>query len=156
MLPEKVLSYLMVALEGAPDLFDVLLRGMTDEEADRRPDPDRFTIREALAHLAEWEDVFRERLVLTRDQPDPVLQGYDEGQWALDHDYAHSDWREQARLYRERRSEMVRLLRALTPDQWDRVGQHTEAGPITLAEQAVLISAHDSYHLQQIARWRRL
>jgi len=156
MLPEKVHTYLLGALAGAPDLFDALLRGLTDAEADGRPDPNRFTIREALAHLADWEDVFRGRLLQTRDEAAPVLQGHDEGQWALDRDYAHSDWRQQARLYRERRRQMVDLLTALTPAQWDRVGSHTELGPIPLEGQAVLISAHDAYHLQQIAQWRSL
>lgn len=154
MLPEKVRTYLLGALAGAPDFFDALLRGLTDAEADRRPDPDRFTLREALAHLADWENVFRGRLIQTRDEERPVLQGYDEGQWAIDNDYAHADWRAQIALFRERRSGTVALLRALTPPQWERVGEHTEAGPITLEAQAVLISAHDAYHLQQIAQWR--
>lgn len=154
MLPKKVHTYLLGALEGAPDLFDALLRGMTDAEADRRPDPARFTLREALAHLADWEDVLRGRLTQTRDEDRPILQGLDEGQWAVDRDYAHADWREQARLYRERRRQMVDLLHALSPAQWERVGNHTELGPITLEAQAVLVSAHDAYHLQQIAQWR--
>ena len=154
MLPEKVRTYLLGALAGAPDLFDTLLRGLTDAEADRRPDPDRFTIREALAHLADWEDVFGGRLIQTRDEDAAILQGYDEGQWAIDRDYAHADWRPQARLFRERRQRLVELLRALTPAQWERVGNQTEVGPITLEQQAVLICAHDAYHLQQIAKWR--
>lgn len=154
MLPEKVRAYLLGALAGAPALFAVLVRDMTDAEADRRPDPDRFTIREALAHLADWENVFGGRLEQTRDQETPVLQGCDEGQYALDHDYAHADWRAQLTLFAERRARMVALLRALTPEQWERLGNHTEVGPITLEAQAVLISAHDAYHLQQIAQWR--
>lgn len=154
MLPAKVHTYLSGALAGAPDVFDALLRGLTDAQADRRPDPDRFTIREALAHLADWEDVFRGRLLQTRVETDPVLQGYDEGQWARDRDYAHADWREQARLFRDRRAQTMELLRALSPEQWERLGNHTEAGPITLEGQAVLISAHDAYHQQQFAHWR--
>ncbi len=155
MLPKKVETYLLGALDGAPDVFDALLQGMTDAEADRRPDPERFTVREALAHLAEWEDVFRERLLQTRDEENATLQGYDEGQWAIDHDYAHSDWREQARLFRERRAALVALLRSLTPAQWERSAFHTEAGPITAEQQAVLILAHDGYHETQFAQWRR-
>lgn len=154
MLPKKVETYLLIALAGAPDVFDALLQGMTEEEADRRPNPERFTIREALAHLADWEGVFRARLLQTRDDENATLQGYDEGQWAIDHDYAHSDWRAQAVRFRQGRQELVALLRSLTPAQWERSAFHTEAGPITMAEQAVLISVHDGYHLQQFAQWR--
>src|SRR3712207_1628089 len=99
MLPANVHGYLLGALEGAPDLFDHLLRGLTDEEADRRPDPERFTLREMMAHLADWEEVFARRMALTRDEEYPILQGYDEGQWAIDHDYAHADLATQARLF---------------------------------------------------------
>lgn len=154
MLPKKVKDYLLISLAGAPDVFDALLQGLTEEQADRRPDPDRFTIREALAHLADWEGVFRERLLQTRDEENATLQGYDEGQWALDHDYAHSDWRAQSRRFRKGREELVALLRSLTPDEWERSAHHTEAGPITTEQQAVLIAVHDGYHLQQIAQWR--
>jgi hypothetical protein len=155
MLPKKVETYVVMALEGAPDVFDVLTQGLTAEEADRRPDVDRFTIREALAHLAEWEDVFRQRMVQTRKEDSPALQGYDEGQWAMDHDYAHSDWRAQLGLFRTRRGELVALLRTLTPSQWERTGIHSEIGPVTLEQQAVMILAHDGYHETQIAQWRK-
>src|SRR3954470_11060468 len=107
MLPPKVESYLLSALAGSPDLMVHLLNGLTTDEADFRPDPDRFTIRELLAHLADWENVFGGRLELTRDADCPLLQGYDEGQWAIDHGYAALDWRDQLRLYGERRRNMI-------------------------------------------------
>lgn len=47
-------KYLVGALDGAPDVFESLLAGLTDAEIDRRPDPDRFTLREMMAHLADW------------------------------------------------------------------------------------------------------
>jgi hypothetical protein len=154
MLPKKVETYLLGALAGAPDVFEALVWGMTEEEADRRPDPERFSIREAIAHLADWEDVFRKRLLQTRDEANATLQGYDEGQWAIDHDYARSDWRAQLQLFRAGRAKLVALLRALTPAQWERTAIHTEIGPITMEQQAVLILAHDGYHETQIAQWR--
>ena len=154
MLPAKVQNYLLQAYEGAPDVFDALLLGLTENEADHRPDPARFTLREAVAHLADWENVFGERLLKTRDEDSPLLQGYDEGQWAIDHGYAQSDWHEQARLFRERRRQMAAVLRSLTPDQWFRPATHSEIGPITLEEQVVAIVGHDAYHQTQIALWR--
>jgi hypothetical protein len=154
MLPKKVETYLLITLAGAPDVFDALLQGMTEEEADRRPDPERFTIRESMAHLADWEGVFRERLLLTRDKDEATLQGYDEGQWAIDHDYANTDWKVQAQRFREGRQELMVLLHSLTPEHWKRTANHTEAGPITMAEQAMLICVHDGYHQQQIVQWR--
>ncbi len=154
MLPERVHNYALQSLAGSPDVFLALTRGMTDEEADRRPDPARFTIREAIAHLADWEGVFLKRMTDTRDTDNATLQGYDEGQWAIDHDYAHSDWQTELERFREGRARCLEFLRALSPAQRARIGQHTEAGPITLEEQMLLMTVHDGYHLAQVAQWR--
>ncbi len=147
-------SYLFAALEAAPALFDHLLRGLTEEEADRRPDPDRFTIREVMAHLADWEPVFLERLTRMRREDHPTLPGYDEGQWALDHGYARSDWRERALLFAERRRSLAAFLHSCTPDDWPRTADRPEIGILTIESQALLIPLHDTYHLRQIAQWR--
>jgi len=155
MLPDKVQEYLLHDLEATPDVFDALLESVPAMVYDRRPDPERFTLREVLAHLADWEDVFRGRLIQTRDQENATLIGLDEGQIALDHDYAHADPAESLARFRQGRGKSLALLHSLTPAQWDRTGQNTEIGPITLAEQVVLIAGHDGYHLQQVAQWLR-
>ncbi len=147
-------NYLFTALEAAPALFDHLLRGLTDAEADRRPDPDRFTIREVMAHLADWEPVFLERLTRMRAEDHPTLPGYDEGQWAIDHVYAQTDWREQLSLFTERRRALAAFLRSCAPQDWARTADRPEIGVLTIEAQALLIPLHDTYHLRQIAQWR--
>ena len=154
MLQEKTRHYLLIDLESAPEVLARLLRDVTDPAAwDRKPDAARFSLREMLAHLADWEAVFLKRLTQTRDDENPTLQGLDEGQVALDHDYAHADPPECLARYLTGRGKIVAFLRALSPEQWERVGLHTEVGPITIAEQAVLIASHDGYHRQQTIQW---
>ena len=154
MLPERVYRYLLIDLESAPDVLGKMLETVTDPGVyDKRPDPERFTLREVIAHLADWDQVFLGRMRQTRDAENPTLQGIDEGQVALDNDYAHADPAESLARYKANRAEMVEFLRALTPDQWERTGSHTELGPITLTAQAVLVGAHDGYHRQQAVEW---
>ena len=149
-------NYLFSALEAAPALFDHLLRGLTEEEADRRPDPDRFTIREVMAHLADWEPVFLERLTRMRTEDHPTLPGYDEGQWAVDHGYAQTNWREQAGLFAARRRDLAAFLRICASQEWGRTADRPEIGVLTVEALALLIPLHDTYHLSQIAQWRGL
>lgn len=156
MLPEHVRYYLLAALEATPELLEAALDGLTDEAADRRPDPARFTLREMTAHLADWEPIFAERMRRTRDEDEPTLPGYDEGQLAIERDYAHADWRAKLAEFREGRARLLALLRGLQPDHWDRVAHRTEIGPLTLEGQAVLVAAHDMYHLRQATAWRRI
>lgn len=148
-------NYLMGALEGAPDVFEHILAGVTDEEIDRRPDPNRFSIREIMAHLAEWEPIYHERMRRIRDEDEPVLPNYDEGQLAIDHDYAHKDLAEQIRLFRSGRTENMAFLKSLQPAEWHRVGNRPEIGNVTIEAIAILMPLHDAYHIRQIGEWRR-
>lgn len=156
MLPLKVETYLLSAMEGAPGLFSDLLDGVTVTEADFRPFDDRFTIREAMAHVADWEPIFQGRLLSTLKEENPTLQGIDEGEVARAGNYGARDWNEQARKFAAARAETLALIRGIGKPDWDRLANHTEAGPITFTEQVVLIAAHDAYHHQQFAQWRRL
>ena len=154
MLTERTRHYLLLDLESAPDVLARLLADTPDPAVyDRRPDPDRFTLREMVAHLADWEAMFLERLTKTRDEENAILQGLDEGQVAIDNDYAHADPAECLARYKAGRVKIVSLLPGLVPEQWGRTGRHTEIGPITLEEQAILIAAHDGYHRQQTLEW---
>ena len=156
MLPHKIEGYLVAALAGAPDLAGYLLFDVTAAQADFRPFPDRFTIREAISHVADWEAIFLERLKATLQQERATLVGIDEGEVARLGNYGERDWWEQSCIFAARRAETVSFIRALAPADWDRTAGHTEIGTVTLAEQIVLISAHDAYHLQQFAEWRKL
>jgi len=156
MLPPKVESYLVTALTGAPDLADYLLSDVSAAVADFRPDPERFTIREAISHVADWEPIWLGRMKETVEKDHPTLVGIDEGEAAVLGNYGERDWWEQTRLYAERRAEMLTFLKTLSQADWDRTATHTEIGPITVYEQAVLVTVHDYYHLQQFAQWRRL
>ncbi len=151
MLPERVYRYLLLDLESAPDVLGKMLETVTDPSIyDRRPDPERFTLREVIAHLADWDKVFLGRLTQTVVSENPTLQGIDEGQVAVDNDYAHAEPAESLARHKANRAELVAFLRTLTPPQWERTGTHTELGPITLTAQAVLVGAHDGYHRQQV------
>lgn len=155
MLHQYARRYILSSLEGTPDVLEQLLRGVKAEDVawDRRPDPDRFTIREVVAHLADWDDVFLDRMTRTREQVEPILQGYDEGQVAKDRDYAHQDPHANLARFRKEREALIAFLRSLTAAEWERIGRHSEIGSISLESQAALICGHDGYHTRQIAEW---
>jgi len=84
MLPDRIHFYLLTDLECAPDVLARLLADVAEPAMwDRRPDSDRFTLREMAAHLADWEGVFLARLTQTRDEENATLHGLDEGKVAI-------------------------------------------------------------------------
>ena len=153
MLPDKARFYVMQGLAGVPYVIDRLLKGADSDDFDLRPDPERFTIREVMGHLADWEGVWLERILKMRDEEHPFLPGYDEGQWAIDHDYAHMDVRAQQARFRQGRESLVSTLRALSNEQWERTASHGEWGHVTIEGVAALVLGHDGYHTRQISEW---
>ena len=118
--PDRIRTYLRQGLAATPVLLDRLLEGITADELDKRPDPARFTIREALCHLADWEGVWRERLQRIATEDTPFLPGYDEGQWAIDHDYAHANAAEQLEKFRAGREALSVFLADLPANIYGR------------------------------------
>src|SRR5262249_2629111 len=118
-----------------------------------RPDPERFTLREVVAHLADWESIWLERLEKIRTESNPTLPSRDEGQLAIEHDYAHADPAERLARFREGRARTLQHPQPLAPQEWARTGQHTEWGALNVATLATLILGHDGYHLGQTVDW---
>ncbi len=146
-------KYLLHALEGTPDVLEALLQNA--DNWDFTPDAERFTLREIVAHLADWEPVCLERFTRMRDEDEPQLPNWDENAMAIEHDYAHAEPQEQLRLFRERRAATLELLRALPEDAWGRIGHREIFGTITIEGQVALMLGHDGYHTQQVAQWLR-
>jgi hypothetical protein len=156
MLPERARIYLLEGLSATSLVVETLLKTATPADYDRRPDPERFTLREVAAHLADWESEWLHRMRRINEEEQPILQAYDEGQWAIERDYAHADVDEQVALFSERRKQTVAFLRGLSPERWERTGRHVEWGPVSIEHWATLVLGHDGYHTRQIAEWLSL
>jgi len=148
-------KYLVNALAGTPTVVEALLNTLTpgDPRWDLRPDPERFTLREVVAHLADWEPISLGRLRRTCAESEPRLPDVDEDRVALDNDYAHGDPYAGLERFRRERQVLVQFLREATPEAWERIGYREPHGPMNLEAQAVQILGHDGYHTQQIAEW---
>lgn len=146
--------YVLHGLAATPLVLETLLKGATSAEVDLRRDPDRFTIREALAHLSDWEAIWRERIGRILTEEKPALLGYDEGQIALDRDYARRPLAESLARLSAERPLLVKTLSELSPEQWARTGVRDEIGPVTINDLAALVLGHDGYHLRQVVEFR--
>jgi DinB superfamily len=79
-----------------------------------------------------------------------TLQGFDQELWARLGDYQTWDAREALHLFRLLREANLRMLVGLSPQQWERSGNHVERGKITVRDLARHMAAHDINHLKQI------
>ena len=149
--PPYTIRYLLSSLEGTPSVLSALVADVPADSAvwDARPDPERFTLREMIAHLADWEPVCRERILRTRVEDKPLLPNWDEEQAALIGDYAHTNPYESLLWFTERRAATVALLSALETEEWTRTAERENVGTLSIEKQAFLILAHDGFHFRQ-------
>lgn len=152
--PEYAKKYLLTGLSATPDVFEALLEHIkpSDPVWNFTPDPQRFTLRAIVAHMADWDGIFLGQIIRTRDEDEPEIEDIDEGQVAIDNDYAASDPFANLGRFRATREILIQTFHDLDPAHWNRVA-HRHFGPITALHQAVLILGHDGYHAQQITQW---
>jgi len=155
-LPAKNREYIVIALAGTPVILAALLEGLqsTDPAWDLVVEADRFTLREIVAHLADIDPVFVDRIKRTSSEFDPTLKDFDEGQAALDEDYAHSDVEDSFARFQASRAHMIKLLEDLPDQAWTRIS-HKDGAEWPLYAWAVQVLAHDGYHLRQVSEWVR-
>ncbi len=142
--------YLFHGLEVGPVIVRRLVTAIGFENGDLIPDPARFTLREAIAHLADWEAIDLGRIRQAIERPGTPLQPYDEDQRAIDQNYGATDVKEQLELFEQRRKETIAYLRSLSEAQWRAEARHAEKGALTVYDQANLVLGHDTFHIEHL------
>jgi hypothetical protein len=152
-LPTAARDYLLNGIASMPAVLAALVKGRSDQDPvwDLRPDPSRFTIREVLAHLADWEPIWLERVQRIQAGDNPFLPSVDEGALAIENGYAEIPPSQSIARQREGRASLVEYLRTVPDQDWDLTANREFVGVLTLQQQAYYVLAHDMYHLHQIA-----
>ena len=142
--------YLIPALESSADLVEHHFRGLPADAWDKPTHEGRFTPREVLAHLADWEPILLQRIKMAVQSPGATVSPYDEGQMAVDNHY--SDWEPDASLnkFREERAKTVAYLQGLGDGDWNSTVLHPERGHLSVADIANMVACHDVYHMRQL------
>jgi hypothetical protein len=135
------------------DAVEAALAGITDEELDRAPSDGGWTARQVAHHLADSEAMAYTRVRRVVADDDPQLAGYSEPQWA---ERLHYDRPigEAVAVTRAVRAASLALLEALTPDEWERVGTHSESGPYSIDRWLEIYAEHPHEHADQIRQAR--
>lgn len=129
-----------------------LIKGIPTGKLRKRPAPDKWSVGEILAHLADTEIVggFRMRLIL--GAPGTPIAAFDQDSWVISGHYVKRDPRESVEQFRVIREANLALLNSLTPEQWKQYGLHSERGRETIEHIVRMFAGHDLNHLQQIER----
>src|ERR1700675_2382875 len=127
-----------------------LIDGVPQTELQRRPKPDKWSVGEILAHLAEDEIATSWRYRQMIENSGCPLAAFDQEEWARLADYATWKPGESLRLFQLLRDANLRMLNNLSAAEWDRFGVHAERGKISVRDLARHMAGHDRNHIGQI------
>jgi hypothetical protein len=137
-----------------PEVLAVVLTGVFGEEEDFTPAPGKWTARQIVAHLADAELVTAHRFRQIIAEDNPTLIAFDQNLWAANLDYARRKPKQSLDTFRRLRAENYELLKDLPPGAFNRAGNHTERGAVTLGQLLETMADHAESHARQLQALR--
>lgn len=142
----------LAVMAETPGRLQTLVSGASAEELRWTPAPERWTIGQIAAHLADAEIVgaWRFRTVLAQDGV--ALQAYDQNAWASAFRYEDAPAADSVGLFTVLRHATLRVLRQADPARLRHAGMHAERGRESVEQITRTYAGHDLNHLAQIER----
>ena len=154
---ERILGYVEgkqpLAIQSATaKQLNRLIKGVSAAKLRRRPAPEKWSVSEIIAHLADAEMVGGFRLRLILGSPGAAIVAYDQDSWAKSGHYDKRDPRKSLEQFSVLREWNLALLRSLDPEQWKHYGVHSERGQESIEDTVRMFAGHDLNHLRQIEK----
>jgi hypothetical protein len=137
---------------ATPKKLERLVARASAAKLRKRPAPDKWSVTEILAHLADVEIVIGWRVRSILGAPGTAIQAFDQDAWVEAGHYARRNPRESITQLRAARAANLALYKSLSPVQWKHYGMHSERGEESVEHIVRMIAGHDLNHLQQIER----
>jgi len=143
---------------NGPARLKAALATVPAEALQWRPKPGEWSAHEVVVHCADSETNAAGRIRWLAAEADPVIQGYDEAEWARRFDYHQLPLEPALALVEAVRANTAALLHRMPEDAWARVGRHTESGRYGAEDWLTIYAEHLEVHAAQIeanvAAWR--
>jgi len=144
----------LIRFREGPGVMAAALDGLSAGEQDFVRAPGKWSIRQIVAHVADAELVGAHRLRQVIAEKNPTLVAFDQDAWTENLDYARRDPRGSLESFQRVRSENYELMKDLPPAAWERTGNHTENGPMTLRRLLEGYAQHAESHAREIREIR--
>src|SRR5437660_4531920 len=145
---------LMTQYKKGFDEVATSLEGFPANLLTAHPFDGKWSAAEIVHHLADSEttSALRLRRLLVEDHP--LIQGYDQDEYAAKLHYTERDMAPALEAFRAARATTAQLLDLMTEEDWKREGTHSESGSYTTEDWLQIYAAHAHNHAAQIGRLR--
>jgi hypothetical protein len=142
-------------IEQAPANLRAAVQGLPPQQLDTHYREGGWTVRQVVHHIPEshMNAYIRFKLALTEDEP--TIKPYCEDRWAELEDVRSTPVETSLALLDSLHDRWVRVLRAISPEQWKRTFRHPELGTVPLEKNLALYSWHGKHHVAHITELRK-
>ncbi len=144
---------LLKSIAIAPVVVRRIVNMIPNNRLDRPFERGQFTVREIVAHIADWEQLYRGRMDRALTRPHTSIVEHDESVRAVEMGYAKSNLHEQLNVFASQRTKTRILLQSLTDAELDKCFVHPIYGPIKIIDQATMMLGYDLYHIEQLTAY---
>jgi len=137
-------------LANQAEIIRSFTKGISDDQAHWKPDPDSWSILEVINHLYDEErEDFRAHLDFILHRPDHPWPGINPQDWVTSRQYNTRELHESMNNFQEERHNSLTWLRSLSSPVWNSVYQ-APFGKITAGDMLSSWVAHDLLHIRQL------
>jgi|SRR6185312_5399063 len=145
----------VVVIEATPSKLAEAVKGLSAAALDYKASPEKWSIRQQVAHLADAELQMGTRFRWAAAEPGKKIVAFDQDLWAAACKYEQTPVDLSLATFTAARRWTIDFIRRLTASE--REGAfilHSERGKETLQRLMTMMAGHDLNHLKQIAELR--
>jgi len=142
-------------LQNSTEMIRALLSGVTQDEAQVKPNPESWSILEVVCHLYDEErEDFREHVDFILHRQNEEWHPIDPQAWVMERRYNEQDFQAMQEKFFSERKQSLAWLKGLSDSDWD-ITYSSQYGSVTAGEMFSCWIAHDNLHLRQFVELRR-
>jgi len=142
-------------LSFSAEMIRALLAGISQEEAQIKPDAESWSILEVVCHLYDEErEDFREHLDFILYRQNEVWYEINPDAWVLERRYNQQNFAEIQEKFFAERSKSLEWLEGLSAVDWETT-YTSQYGSMKAGEMFACWIAHDNLHVRQLTELRR-
>ncbi|MBL4884039.1 MAG: DinB family protein [Planctomycetaceae bacterium] len=150
-----MIAQLIKNYETGTSLLSHCIANMTDEQLDAQPIANRWSTREVVCHIADFEPINADRMKRVIAEDVPTFLGSDPDQFAAKLCYNTRDIANELRLIETVRIQMATIFKTLDESDFQRTGIHSRDGELTLKTLLERITGHIPHHVELIEEKKR-
>jgi uncharacterized damage-inducible protein DinB len=147
------LIYVGQGLGYSPVILKRMVGQVDKSRYDEKLSPERFTLREMVAHMADMEPVMLYRMKLAQSTPGADIPNWDQDKEAIEKKYETWNVAESLEKFAEERAKTVSYYESLTEEQSILTLRHPILGVISVFDLAAFLLGHDAYHFEQVSSY---